>query len=108
MSQLSLTIDGSLMTAVNDYLADKQYKLAKPFYDGISASPTDGNYVMTQQSLKVLLKLLSGEITVQLYEKFSPMPGQMAAKEAAMKAAAEADNIVPVSQPEIEEVKDSV
>lgn len=106
MSQLTLSVDGTLMATINDYLADKKYKLAKPFYDGVTTQAN--TTVITQQALKVLLELLAGEITVQLYEKFSPMPGQMAAKEAAMKAAAEADNIVPVSQPEIEEVKDSV
>lgn len=123
MSGITVNIDNVMMNTINDYLADKKYKDVKPFYDGVSTSHIEGAYTLSQQSLKLLLNLLSSEIIVELYMKLAPVPKEIEAKEAANKAAAEEaakeaargkltaepeNNIavLPETSPVIEEVKE--
>lgn len=117
MSGITVNIDNVMMNVINGYLANKKYSEAKPFYDGVSPSHIEGAYTLSQQSLKLLLSILSSESIIDLYMKLAPVPKEIEAKEAANKAAAEeaakeaarGENniaVLPETSPVIEEVKE--
>lgn len=111
MSGPGVTIKAVLMNALDSYMKEQKWKVAKEFYDGVSKLPENPEtkevpWFINKGSMKVLTDTLKSEPLVDWYVAFTNFYAQIEAqqaKEAKEAKEAEEANSGPKIEPVVDE-----